>query len=67
VIKGHISFSSEALSDIAQIGATLLVAYAVEMAWFVKESRVRGRKRENWVGSPRSARVRVGCGELTRL
>jgi drug/metabolite transporter (DMT)-like permease len=50
VIKGHISFSSEALSDIAQIGATLLVAYAVEMAWFVKESRTRGRKRENWVG-----------------
>lgn len=50
VLEGHIRLSSEALSDIAQIGATLLVAYAVEMAWFVKESRTRGRKRENWVG-----------------
>ncbi|MGN6587678.1 MAG: hypothetical protein ACTHKT_09445 [Solirubrobacterales bacterium] len=50
VLEGHITLSSEALSDIAQIGATLLVAYAIEMSWFVKESKTRGRRRENWVG-----------------
>jgi hypothetical protein len=46
----HLHLSDEALSDMAQIGATLLVAYAVEMSWFVKESRARGSKRENWIG-----------------
>ncbi|MGN6257732.1 MAG: hypothetical protein ACTHN3_08295 [Solirubrobacterales bacterium] len=50
VLEGHLSLSSEALSDIAQIGATLLVAYAIEMSWFVKESRTRGGRREKWVG-----------------
>jgi hypothetical protein len=43
-------FSDEALSAMAQIGATLLIAYAVETCWFIKESKVRGRERENWVG-----------------
>ena len=46
----HFTLSDEALSDLAQIGATLLVAYAIETSWFVKESRTRGRERENWVG-----------------
>jgi threonine/homoserine/homoserine lactone efflux protein len=44
------TLSDEALSDIAQIGATLLVAYAIETSWLVKESRARGSKRENWLG-----------------
>jgi hypothetical protein len=43
-------FSDEALSAIAQVGATLLIAYAVETCWFIKESKERGRDRENWVG-----------------
>ncbi|HEX5982984.1 MAG TPA: hypothetical protein VFY69_02140 [Solirubrobacterales bacterium] len=42
--------SDEALAAMAQIGATLLIAYAVETSWFVKESRSRGRERENWLG-----------------
>lgn len=50
VTDSHLRLSDEALSDIAQIGATLLVAYAIEMSWVVKESKVRGGKRENWVG-----------------
>lgn len=48
--NAHFTLSDEALSDLAQIGATLLVAYAIETSWFVKESRARGRERENWVG-----------------
>ena len=48
--NAHFTLSDEALSDLAQIGATLLVAYAIETSWFVKESRTRGRERENWVG-----------------
>ena len=47
---GHLRLSDEALSDIAQIGATLLVAYAIEMSWVVKESPTRGSRREGWVG-----------------
>lgn len=35
---------------LAQIGATLLVAYAVQMSWVLKVSRIRGSDRENWVG-----------------
>lgn len=46
----HLRLSDPALSDIAQIGATLLVAYAIEMSWVVKESRTRGDEREGWVG-----------------
>lgn len=42
--------SDDALGTIAQVGATLLVAYAVEMSWFIKASRTRGTDRENWVG-----------------
>jgi hypothetical protein len=40
----------ETFGDIAQIGATLLVAYAVETSWWLKTSRKRGARRENWVG-----------------
>lgn len=42
--------SDDALGAIAQVGATLLVAYAVEMSWLIKASRTRGKDRENWVG-----------------
>jgi uncharacterized membrane protein YfcA len=35
---------------LAQIDATLLVAYAVQMSWVVQNSRKRGKDRENWVG-----------------
>jgi uncharacterized membrane protein YgdD (TMEM256/DUF423 family) len=34
----------------AQIGATLLVAYALSMSWVLQTSRQRGPGRENWVG-----------------
>lgn len=42
--------SDDALAAISQVGATLLVAYAVEMSWFVKASRARDKNREDWVG-----------------
>lgn len=35
---------------LAQIGATLLVAFAVQTGWVVQASRKRGDDRENWVG-----------------
>jgi hypothetical protein len=35
---------------LAQIGATLLVAYAVQMSWVLQVSHKRGPQRENWVG-----------------
>ena len=35
---------------LAQIGATLLIAYAVQTSWVLKASRKRGPDRENWVG-----------------
>lgn len=35
---------------LAQIGATLLVAYAIQMSWALQTSRKRGSQRENWVG-----------------
>jgi cytochrome bd-type quinol oxidase subunit 2 len=50
VVQADFSLSDDALSAIAQIGATLLIAYALETSWFVKESRARGSKRENWLG-----------------
>ncbi|MFT3862719.1 MAG: hypothetical protein QM729_00475 [Solirubrobacterales bacterium] len=42
--------SPELAGDLAQIGATLLVAYGVEVSWLVKASRARGADRENWIG-----------------
>jgi hypothetical protein len=42
--------SGDLLTSIAQVGATLLVAYGVEISWFLRESRARGANRENWVG-----------------
>jgi hypothetical protein len=41
---------AETFDASAQIGATLLVAYAVEISWWLKSSQLRGAKRENWVG-----------------
>jgi hypothetical protein len=38
------------LSNMGQIGATLLVAYAVETSWLVKQSRQRGSRNERWIG-----------------
>lgn len=35
---------------LAQVGATLLVAYAVQASWVLRASRKRGPDRENWVG-----------------
>jgi hypothetical protein len=49
-VEANLRLSDDALSAMAQIGATLLIAYAVETSWFIKESRIRGSKRENWVG-----------------
>lgn len=42
--------SNQILSDMAQIGATLLVAYAVETSWLVKQSHGRGSDSERWIG-----------------
>jgi hypothetical protein len=42
--------SATLCGNLAQIGATLLVAYALEMSWVLKISRRRSRGRENWVG-----------------
>jgi len=41
---------AQASEAFAQIGATLLVAYAVQMSWVLQNSRKRGSDRENWVG-----------------
>lgn len=41
---------AETFDAAAQIGATLLVAYAVETSWWLKASRYRSSNRENWVG-----------------
>lgn len=49
-IQADFGLSDEALSATAQIGATLLIAYAVETCWFIKESRSRGSNSENWIG-----------------
>jgi hypothetical protein len=38
------------LGSLAQVGATLLVAYAVEVVWLLKTSRTRGGDREIFVG-----------------
>jgi len=50
LIFGDLSVPAETFDAAAQIGATLLVAYAVETSWWLKTSRLRGGKRENWVG-----------------
>lgn len=36
--------------SLAQIGATLLVADAVQIGWFLQNSRKRGADSENWAG-----------------
>jgi hypothetical protein len=36
--------------DLAQVGATLLVAFAVEVSWALKVSTRRGRDSANWAG-----------------
>lgn len=41
---------AETFDAAAQIGATLLIAYAVETSWWLKASRYRSSNRENWVG-----------------
>ncbi len=41
---------AQTAAALAQIGATLLVAYAVQMSWALQASRKRGSQRENWVG-----------------
>jgi hypothetical protein len=49
--SGLISPPSEHfLENVAEIGATLLVADAVQIGWFLQNSRKRGADRENWVG-----------------
>lgn len=46
----NLNIPSETFDAGAQIGATLLVAYAVETSWLLKVSRRRGSGRESWVG-----------------
>ncbi|HEY6144825.1 MAG TPA: hypothetical protein VIV13_01015, partial [Solirubrobacterales bacterium] len=58
----NIAFSDPAAvsEPLAQIGATLLVAYAVQTGWVVQNSRKRGGDRENWVGMASG----IGCCTL---
>lgn len=42
--------SAELLRALGQIGATLLIAYAVEVSWLLKVSRARSERRATWVG-----------------
>lgn len=49
--------------SLAQIGATLLVAYAVQTGWVIQSSGKRGADRENWVGMTAG----VGCCALTGI
>jgi hypothetical protein len=42
--------SGRFFDNVAQIGATLLVADAVQTGWFLQNSRKRGADRENWIG-----------------
>ncbi len=42
--------SAALAGDLAQIGATLLVAYGVEISWAVKASRARGADHKIWIG-----------------
>jgi hypothetical protein len=58
-------FSDPALvsNSLSQIGATLLVAYAVQTGWVIQASRSRGQDRENWVGMTAG----IGCSALTGI
>ena len=53
-------------ANIAQILATLLVAFAVQTGWLLQNSRERGAKQENWVGIASgigiSALIGIGIG-----
>jgi hypothetical protein len=49
--------------DLAQVGATLLVSYAIEISWLLKESGARSARRENWVGFVAG----VGCSGLAGI
>jgi hypothetical protein len=42
--------SPELLRNLAQIGATLLVAYGVEVGWAARSTRSRGARKQFWVG-----------------
>lgn len=42
--------SDRLFDDVAQIGATLLIAFAIEASWLVKVSDRRSAKREEWIG-----------------
>ncbi|MGN6558203.1 MAG: hypothetical protein ACTHLH_09365 [Solirubrobacterales bacterium] len=42
--------SGDVAGAFAQVGATLLVAYAVHTSWVLQNSSKRGSERENWVG-----------------
>jgi hypothetical protein len=43
--------------SVAQIGATLLVAYAVEVSWLAKTSNRRGPSHQEWIGIASSTGV----------
>lgn len=60
-IRPILSPSEDTLRDLAQIGATLSIAYAVECSWLVKSSRSRSAEREKWIG------VVIGVGASAML
>lgn len=47
---GDLAPTPDTSGSLAQIGATLLVAYGVETNWLLKRSHVRSKSRQNWVG-----------------
>jgi Kef-type K+ transport system membrane component KefB len=51
VFGWHLDPSPEAAGTLAQVGATILVAYGVEASWLLKSSHVRSRNREAGVGT----------------
>ncbi len=50
VLGGVFPHPARVCGDLAQLGATLLVAFAVETSWVLQNSRNRGSDHENWVG-----------------
>ncbi|MEZ5078358.1 MAG: hypothetical protein R2725_13060 [Solirubrobacterales bacterium] len=57
-----LSPSAELLRGLAQVGATLLVAYAVEAAWLPTASTGRGASRGSWLGYAAGIGVALALG-----
>lgn len=54
-------------SSSAEIGATLLIAFAVEVTWLIKASDRSGGRREEWIGLVSSSGIAGLIGILVSL